>query len=147
MHVTRSETCITQFPARNVRITLANRLRYGNGETDKTGEDIMKNWIIVRMNDYGNVNACRLMLRNARKMTYSVQDRMYSRDFQRSSAGESVRKTDVDDDVATMVNFSHRKSRHSKIKVPRNMHTLQTRREKNDKHHNRDASFINNCAI
>lgn len=84
------------------------------------------------MNDYGNVNA----QDNAEKCTGndSVQDRTHSRNFQRSSTGESIRKTDVDDDVATTVNFSHRKSRRPKIKALRNMHTLQTRRKKNDKH-------------
>lgn len=76
----------------------------------------MKKWMVVRMNDRGNVNA----QVNAEKCTGndSVQDRTHSRDFQRSSAGESIRKTDVDDDVATTVNFSHRKSRRPKIKAP-----------------------------
>lgn len=117
---------ITQFPTRNARVTFANRSRYGNGGINKTGESFMKKWLVVRMNDRGNVNA----QVNAEKCTWNdrVQDRTHSRDFQRSSAGESVRKTDVDDDVATTVNFSHRKSRRPKIKAPRNMHTLQTAR-------------------
>lgn len=69
------------------------------------------------MNECGNVNA----QVNAEKCTWndSVQDRTHSRDFQRSSTRESVSKTDVDDDVAAMVNFSHWKSRRPKIKAPR----------------------------
>lgn len=83
---------ITQFPARNVRVTFANRSCYGNGGINKTGGSFMKKWMAVRMNDRGSVNA----QVNAEKCTRndSVQDRTHSRDFQRSSAEERERKED-----------------------------------------------------
>lgn len=73
-----------------------------------TDERFLKKWMVARMNEYGDVNA-RV---NAEKCTGNDsvwQDAFARFTFFRWRELERVRKTDVDDDVATTVNFSHRR--------------------------------------
>lgn len=86
------------------------------------------------MNDCGNVNAqvnAEKCTGNDSVCTGQGAFARFSTFFLRLRRKKSVRKTDADDDVATAVNFSYRKSRRPKIKAPRNMHALQTRGKKN----------------
>lgn len=93
----------TWFSARNVRVTFADRSRYGNDGPTRAS---WKKWMVARMNEYGDVNA----QVNAEKCTENDSKRQdaFAR-FTFFHWREIVRKTDVDDDVATTVNFSHRR--------------------------------------